>query len=243
MADTKISALPASTVPLAGTEVLPIVQSSTTKQVSVANLTAGRAISALSVTSSTIGSTTSANLSLLSNNTVNATLDTSGNFLVGTATTITSGKSVVSFNGATFNGLVLSESANASNSTYLAFNNGASVIGSVSRVGATAAVIYNTTSDQRLKSNIENATPVLNTLMQVQVRQFDWTEGDLHQDYGFIAQELQPVLSGVVTKGKTEEDVWQLDYSRLTPHLVKAIQEQQVLINALTDRIAALEAK
>lgn len=46
MADTKISALPASTTPLAGTEVLPIVQSSTTKQVSVANLTAGRDVSA-----------------------------------------------------------------------------------------------------------------------------------------------------------------------------------------------------
>lgn len=42
MADLKISALPASTVPLAGTEVLPIVQSSATKQVTVANLTAGR---------------------------------------------------------------------------------------------------------------------------------------------------------------------------------------------------------
>jgi len=42
MADLKISALPASTVPLAGTEVLPIVQSGATKQVSVANLTAGR---------------------------------------------------------------------------------------------------------------------------------------------------------------------------------------------------------
>ena len=50
MADLKISALTASTTPLAGTEVLPIVQSSTTKQVSVANLTAGRAISALSTT-------------------------------------------------------------------------------------------------------------------------------------------------------------------------------------------------
>lgn len=50
MADTKISGLPASTVPLAGTEVLPIVQSSTTKQVSIANVTAGRAVSALSVT-------------------------------------------------------------------------------------------------------------------------------------------------------------------------------------------------
>jgi hypothetical protein len=46
MANSKISALPAATTPLAGTEVLPIVQSSSTKQVSVANLTAGRAISA-----------------------------------------------------------------------------------------------------------------------------------------------------------------------------------------------------
>lgn len=44
MADTKISALPASTTPLAGTETLPIVQSGVTKQVSVANLTAGRAV-------------------------------------------------------------------------------------------------------------------------------------------------------------------------------------------------------
>jgi len=53
MADTKISALPASTTPLAGTEVLPIVQSSATKQVSVANLTAGRAVSAASLTLTT----------------------------------------------------------------------------------------------------------------------------------------------------------------------------------------------
>jgi hypothetical protein len=53
MADTKISALPASTTPLAGTEVLPIVQSGVTRQVSVANLTAGRAVSAASVTAST----------------------------------------------------------------------------------------------------------------------------------------------------------------------------------------------
>jgi hypothetical protein len=42
MADKKISALPAATTPLAGTEVLPIVQSGVTDKVSVANLTAGR---------------------------------------------------------------------------------------------------------------------------------------------------------------------------------------------------------
>lgn len=53
MADTKISALPASTTPLAGTEVLPIVQGGVTRQVSVANLTAGRAVSGSSVTATT----------------------------------------------------------------------------------------------------------------------------------------------------------------------------------------------
>ena len=57
MADLKISALTASTTPLAGTEVLPIVQSSTTKQVSVANLTAGRDISVLGI----VGTTTNNN--------------------------------------------------------------------------------------------------------------------------------------------------------------------------------------
>jgi hypothetical protein len=56
MADLKISALTASTTPLAGTEVLPIVQSSTTKQVSVANLTAGRAMSAATITSTGVTS-------------------------------------------------------------------------------------------------------------------------------------------------------------------------------------------
>lgn len=53
MADTKISALPASTTPLAGTEVLPVVQGGATKQVSVANLTAGRSMSATQLTLST----------------------------------------------------------------------------------------------------------------------------------------------------------------------------------------------
>lgn len=48
MADVKISALPASTTPVAGTEVLPIVQGGVTKQVTIANLTAGRAVAGLS---------------------------------------------------------------------------------------------------------------------------------------------------------------------------------------------------
>lgn len=45
MADKKISALNAATTPLAGTEVLPIVQSGSTVKVSIADVTAGRAVS------------------------------------------------------------------------------------------------------------------------------------------------------------------------------------------------------
>jgi hypothetical protein len=58
MADLKISQLPAATVPLAGTEVLPIVQSGATKQVSVDNLTTGKAVSATSLTATTVTATT-----------------------------------------------------------------------------------------------------------------------------------------------------------------------------------------
>jgi hypothetical protein len=58
MADLKISQLPAATVPLAGTEVLPIVQSGSTVQVSVNNLTTGKAVSAASVSATTVTATT-----------------------------------------------------------------------------------------------------------------------------------------------------------------------------------------
>jgi hypothetical protein len=54
MADLKISQLPAASTPLAGTEVLPIVQSGSTVQVSVNNLTAGKAVSASTVSATTL---------------------------------------------------------------------------------------------------------------------------------------------------------------------------------------------
>ena len=57
MADVKISGLPASTTPLAGTEVLPIVQGGQTRQVSVNNLTTGKAVSATQYTSTIVTGT------------------------------------------------------------------------------------------------------------------------------------------------------------------------------------------
>jgi hypothetical protein len=98
MADSKISALPASTVPLAGTEVLPIVQSSTTKQVSVANLTAGRDIAATSLTTAAVQATNSGGLALKnSGGTTQLSLGAGGgdNITLSVATNITPANAAV----------------------------------------------------------------------------------------------------------------------------------------------------
>ena len=84
MADLKISALPAATTPLAGTEVLPIVQSGNTVQVSVNNLTAGKAVSASTVTATTVTATTFAGN--LDTNVAAAKLTVSGTSVVASGT-------------------------------------------------------------------------------------------------------------------------------------------------------------
>ena len=80
MADLKISQLTGATTPLAGTEVLPIVQSSSTKQVSVANLTAGRSFDALgmTLTSTDAGATAAPLLDLYRDSASPAANDTIG---------------------------------------------------------------------------------------------------------------------------------------------------------------------
>jgi hypothetical protein len=89
MADLKISQLPAATVPLAGTEVLPVVQGGSTVQVSVNNLTAGKAVSASTVTATTVTATTLQGN--LDTNVAAAKLTVSGTSVVasGTDTNIT----------------------------------------------------------------------------------------------------------------------------------------------------------
>ena len=83
MADLKISALTAATTPLAGTEVLPIVQGGVTTKVSVSDLTAGRAVTATSVNKVAITApATASTLTIADGKTLavndNATLGTGG---------------------------------------------------------------------------------------------------------------------------------------------------------------------
>lgn len=67
MADKKISALTGAATPLAGTEVLPIVQSGATVKVAVSDLTAGRAVAVSSLTSQGTVQTTTAGTGLIGN--------------------------------------------------------------------------------------------------------------------------------------------------------------------------------
>jgi hypothetical protein len=126
---------------------------------------------------------------------------------------------------------------------FLQFKDADGVIGSITSASSSSAVAFNTSSDERLKENIIDASPQLDIIKQVQVREFDWKKNGNHQ-VGMIAQELNNIIPEVVTVGgeSESENPWAVDYGKLTPYLIKAIQEQQTLIESLTARITALES-
>ena len=97
-----------------------------------------------------------------------------------------------------------------------------------------SATAYNTSSDERLKENIQDAEDAGSKIDAIQVRQFDWKSDGSHQDYGVIAQELLEVAPEAVTEGETEDDMMSVDYSKLVPTLIKEIQ-------TLRNRVAQLE--
>jgi hypothetical protein len=122
----------------------------------------------------------------------------------------------------------------ASGIMYERFNYNATTIGSITQSGTTA-VLYNTTSDQRLKTNIVDAPDASALIDSIKVRSFDWLADDSHQRYGFVAQELMTVAPEAVHQPADPEDMMAVDYSKLVPMLVKEIQ-------SLRARVAALEA-
>jgi hypothetical protein len=96
---------------------------------------------------------------------------------------------------------------------------------------ATNTTAYNTSSDARLKENVVDA-PAGN-IDSIKVRSFDWKADGEHQEYGFIAQELETVAPYAVSKGETDEDMMAVDYSKLVPMLVKEIQDLKAEVEAL----------
>jgi hypothetical protein len=163
-------------------------------------------------------------------------IDSSGRVLVGTSTFSTvSGGLISDYNSGTSTHYIGHISGAASGSGYSVFQYNGVAIGSITQSGTTA-VLYNTTSDQRLKENIQDADSASSLIDSLQVRKFDWKSDNSHQRYGFVAQELVTVAPEAVHQPADEEEMMAVDYSKLVPMLVKEIQ-------SLRKRLAALEAK
>jgi hypothetical protein len=103
-------------------------------------------------------------------------------------------------------------------------------------------------SDIRLKQNIRTSEDGLNIITALRPVRFDWKpeKNDTRSNQlGFIAQEIQQVFPDAVTVyGKSddpENPYLAVGPGELIPVLVKAIQEQQAIIESLTARIETLE--
>tara|TARA_E500000318_G_scaffold48025_1_gene45208 strand:- start:139 stop:993 length:855 start_codon:yes stop_codon:yes gene_type:complete len=110
------------------------------------------------------------------------------------------------------------------------------------QVNATSTSI-NAISDISLKENIRDLDKGLETVLALQPRRFDWINGDGNDIMGFVAQEVETVLPELVHdyKYNDEETKLGLKMGDMIPSMVKAIQEQQALIESLTARITQLE--
>jgi hypothetical protein len=168
------------------------------------------------------------------------TLDSSGNLLVGTTSAgVTNTKSVVAdLGGAGY--LIVNHTGTATGSAYQYFGYNGGAIGSITQTGTTA-VLYNTTSDYRLKNDVAPIQNALATIEALNPVSFTWIDG--RKDDGFLAHELQEVIPNCVTgeKDAINEDgtpkYQQMDNSGVIPFLVKAIQELKAEVDSLKQQL------
>jgi hypothetical protein len=128
-------------------------------------------------------------------------------------------------------GINIMNSSNAGG--LMAFQNVNAVqIGSISTNNSSTS--YNTTSDYRLKEDLKEIKG-LEKLCAIKVYDFKWKGNDERMD-GVIAHELAEILPYAVVGKKDGEQMQGVDYSKLVPILVKAIQELKAEIDELKNK-------
>jgi len=98
---------------------------------------------------------------------------------------------------------------------------------------------YGSISDARLKENIKDATPKLDDLMKVKVRNYN-LKGESNKQLGVISQELEAIFPNMIEESTNIGESMKIKgvkYSVFVPMLIKAIQEQQEQINELKQLI------
>jgi hypothetical protein len=183
-------------------------------------------------------------IAFITSSTERMRIDSSGNLLVGTTSTISGARvSVANVNGGQA-GIGIGNTAGSSVTTCISFRNSNGEVGVIQTSGS--ATTYATLSDYRLKENVQPMTGALATVVQLKPCTYTWkTDGSDGQ--GFIAHELQAVLPDAVVGEKDAVDaddnpVYQgIDTSFLVATLTAAIQEQQAIIEQLKADVAALK--
>jgi len=131
--------------------------------------------------------------------------------------------------------------------TYIRFwqtTSGANQIGSISH--GTSSTSFNTSSDYRLKENINAITDAITRLKTLKPSRFNFkTEPSVTVD-GFIAHEVTAVPEAITgTKDEVDSNgdpLYQgIDQSKLVPLLTAALQEAVTKIETLETKVAALE--
>lgn len=131
-------------------------------------------------------------------------------------------------------------------SFFQSFSLNGTLIGSISGNGSTTT--YATTSDYRLKYNVEPMRNAIDSIMRLKPVTYLW-EIDGSYGEGFIAHELQQEAPYCVVGEKDETDEHgvilpqRVDLSKLVGRLTAAIQDQQHMIDGLIRRLSYLESK
>ena len=131
----------------------------------------------------------------------------------------------------------------AQNAPALQFYRNGGGVGNVSLTNSSTA--YNTSSDRRLKENIADSAAGLGALMQIPVRDFNFiADPGKTRVQGFIAQELYKIYPKAVTVGgdDAKKKPWAVDYGRVTPLIIKAVQELKSLFDGLVAKVEKLYA-
>ncbi|MDA8977583.1 tail fiber domain-containing protein [bacterium] len=159
-------------------------------------------------------------------------IDSSGNLLVGVSSfTDSSGGTQIS------KGLMKSSATSASTHTHNFFTNTNGAVGSIQTNGS--ATQFNTASDGRLK-DITGSARGLEVINELNPVAYNW-KADGQADEGLIAQEVLDIVPNAVSG--SEEEMYQMDYSKLVVHLVAGMKEQQTQIEALQSEINLLKGE
>ncbi|MCB0522470.1 MAG: tail fiber domain-containing protein [Lewinellaceae bacterium] len=110
-----------------------------------------------------------------------------------------------------------------------------------------ASGMYSATSDRRLKRNIQPLASVLPSLMKLEATSYFYaTDKEQKRNIGFIAQDVEPLFPELVTPPSEEpgrNTNYLMNYAGFGVLAVKAVQEQQAIIEAQQAAIETLKAE